>query len=67
MEVQKQTWHNTSTNFDDILRQSKHEDFAETLGSYDGDFLSQLKKEGPQKSLWSQLYFYLIGDPMKTK
>ena len=42
-------------------------DFADSLERYDGDFLSTLKDQRTSKSLWADIYFYLIGDPMKTK
>ncbi|CAI2375625.1 unnamed protein product [Moneuplotes crassus] len=40
---------------------------AEGLGHFKGDFLSTLKEEKDSKALWRDLYFYVIGDPMKDK
>lgn len=40
---------------------------AEGLGHFKGDFLSTLKEEKDGKALWRDLYFYVIGDPMKDK
>lgn len=40
---------------------------ADKLENYDGDFLSSLREKKTGKDLWSDVYFYVIGDPMKQK
>jgi hypothetical protein len=54
-------------DFDKILMHSNSRDYAKSLGSYQGDFLSTLNPEKSAKSYWNDLYFYLIADPMKQK
>ena len=48
-------------------KMSDLQEFADSLERYEGDFLSTIKQPKSAKSLWADIYFYLIGDPMKTK
>jgi hypothetical protein len=42
-------------------------EIPENVTTYDGDFLSTLREPKSAKALWADVYFYLIGDPMKQK
>lgn len=43
------------------------EEIADGYNQTEGDFLSSLKEPKSAKGLWAEMYFYLIGDPMKQK
>lgn len=40
---------------------------AKDLQQYEGDFLSTLRGQRDGKALWRDIYFYVLGDPMKQK
>lgn len=43
------------------------QEFEQSLSRYQGDFLSTFREPRSSKKMWNDLYFYVLGDPMKTK
>ena len=42
-------------------------EFVGTLDQYPDDFINTFKEQTTPKKLWNDLYFFVIGDPMKEK
>ena len=43
------------------------QEVAETCPTCEGDFLSSIREPKSGKALWRDMYFYVLGDPMKNK